>query len=274
MGYTLYCYTTSTTSSSADHPTTTAVLPRGYVLTGGGATDNYGNGAGNMLTASYPVQVSGSSTYNGWCVAGKDHIDADPATITAYAIGIRIEDENGQSLPIQQSVQQVTGDSAAHPSATATVAPGFTGVGGGALDNYGGGTGNMLTGSFPVYQGSEITGWTATGKDQIDSDPATVTAYAIGIQLPAGINFDLDITTAVSSPAQHPSVTVSAPDGNTVLGGGALDSYTGMGNILTQSAPGPIVDNAAMSWMVAGKDHLQADASGTVTSWVISMELT
>jgi len=227
-----------------------------------------------MLTASYPVQSAGSSTYNGWCVAGKDHLQTDPATITAYAIGIRIEDENGQSLPIPQSVQQVTGASADHPSATAYVANGFTGVGGGASDNYGSGTGNMLTGSFPVYEGGTITAWTATGKDQIDSDPATVTAYAIGIQLPAGVNFDLDINRAVSAPAEHPSVTASAPDGNTVLGGGAVDIYTGTGNILTQSAPGPIVNNAAMSWAVAGKDHVQADPSGTVTSWVISMELT
>jgi hypothetical protein len=63
------------------HPTAQACLPPGWFLSGGGAIDNW-NGAGNLLTASYPVD-------NCWKAAGKDHMHASQAAITAFAIGIR-----------------------------------------------------------------------------------------------------------------------------------------------------------------------------------------
>jgi hypothetical protein len=56
-------------------------LDPGWALSGGGAFDNW-NGAGNMLTASYPSGIS-------WIGSGKDHIESSPAAITAYVIGLR-----------------------------------------------------------------------------------------------------------------------------------------------------------------------------------------
>jgi hypothetical protein len=52
-------------------------------MVGGGAKANY-TGEGNLLTASYP---SNSST---WLAKSKDQIKSDPATITAYAVGIKV----------------------------------------------------------------------------------------------------------------------------------------------------------------------------------------
>src|SRR5262249_47175398 len=48
----------STTSSAANWPQATVVLPTGYMLTGGGAIVHY-KGWGNMLTASMPNGTTG-----------------------------------------------------------------------------------------------------------------------------------------------------------------------------------------------------------------------
>jgi vibriolysin len=71
----------SATGASAQHPTAQVALAAGYTMSGGGAIDNW-DGAGNLLTASYP---QGSN----WVAAGKDHKKASPSTITAYVIGIQ-----------------------------------------------------------------------------------------------------------------------------------------------------------------------------------------
>ncbi len=71
----------SRTSSRAAHPSTFARLSSGYTLIGGGAKVNW-SGAGNLLTQTYPLG-------NTWRVKSKDHVIASPATITAYAIGIK-----------------------------------------------------------------------------------------------------------------------------------------------------------------------------------------
>jgi len=69
-------------SGRQSHPSATASVQSGYVLVGGGAEVNW-QGAGNLLTASYP------DGQGGWIAASKDHIVSDPAVIIAYAIGIR-----------------------------------------------------------------------------------------------------------------------------------------------------------------------------------------
>jgi len=72
----------SAQSGRENHPTSTASIPSGYLLVGGGAEVNW-QGAGNLLTASYPNNAGG------WIAASKDHLVADPSVITAYAIGVR-----------------------------------------------------------------------------------------------------------------------------------------------------------------------------------------
>jgi hypothetical protein len=72
----------SATSGVVPHPTAEVSLDSGWTLSGGGALDHW-NGAGNLLTASFP---NARST---WFAAGKDHVHPSPAAITAYVIGIR-----------------------------------------------------------------------------------------------------------------------------------------------------------------------------------------
>lgn len=72
----------SGTSSVASHPSYTAGLSSGYALSGCGAFVNW-SGAGNMLWRIRPVN-------SGCAVASKDHEDASPASISAYALGLRV----------------------------------------------------------------------------------------------------------------------------------------------------------------------------------------
>jgi hypothetical protein len=72
----------SATGASAPHPNAHVCLDPVWSLSGGGAFDHW-NGAGNLLTASFP---SGRC----WFASGKDHIHSSPAAITAYAVGIRM----------------------------------------------------------------------------------------------------------------------------------------------------------------------------------------
>jgi hypothetical protein len=72
----------SATSSVVPHPSTQVSLDSSWTLSGGGALDQW-NGAGNLLTASFPIARST------WFAAGKDHVVSSPAAVTAFVIGIR-----------------------------------------------------------------------------------------------------------------------------------------------------------------------------------------
>jgi len=154
------------TSSPTAHPQALAVLPDGFVLTGGGAFVNW-HGAGNLLTASFP------NSDNSWEARSKDHDISDPSQITAYAIGIRPKPGKKR---LSHLIKSATGAVAAHPNANVVLDPGWTLSGGGALDNWNG-AGNMLTASFP----NGMT-WFANGKDHMESSPAAITAYVIGLK--------------------------------------------------------------------------------------------
>jgi hypothetical protein len=159
----------------------TATLPPGYELTGGGAAVQANwSGYGNLLYGSYP------SASNAWSAASKDHQNADPSTVTAYAIGLSSSFLASNDARTVRA--QATSDSAAQPHCEANIAgTGFSPAGtcGGALDNWKSppaGAGNMLTGVCPVgAQKANWTFWKASGKDHIVSDPATITAYVLGL---------------------------------------------------------------------------------------------
>jgi hypothetical protein len=78
-----YMQVFSKTSIVQAGPSTSVTVPADYDMLGGGAQINYGNGAGSLLVSSYP------SSPNTWSVHGKDHMVSSPASITAYAIGIK-----------------------------------------------------------------------------------------------------------------------------------------------------------------------------------------
>jgi len=132
-----------------------------------GAFVNYGSGPGNLLTASFP------HSQTSWEARSKDHLIADPASITAYAIGIR--HRNGIVHVLGHS-QQATGAVAQHPTAHVTLDAGWILSGGGALDNYSG-QGNLLTASYPNGRS-----WVAAGKDHIEASPASITTWVLGIK--------------------------------------------------------------------------------------------
>jgi len=211
-----------------------------------------------MLTAMYP---NDSGTI--WTVASKDHIKASPASIDAYCIVARMSDGSPISADDYIIVSQ-TSEVAAHPSQQVNLPSEFVVVGGGAMANYGTGVGSMLYASYPT---DDLSGWIGSAKDHQVSDPTTITVWAIGLRgsflSEAGLQVNLTSVNKTSSPAvDHPSITFS----NFYLTGiGAIDNWTGFGNLLTAIYP---QDNQTV--VAEGKDHLVADPS-TITAYGIGL---
>jgi hypothetical protein len=161
-------------ANSDSHPVASVSVDSDYAMTGGGAKVDF-VGAGNNLTASYPISD------NTWSVASKDHVHQCQAIITAYAIGVKWSSKATNKFPGLQAIKsqylQDTSNSEAHPSATVAAPNDTTMVGGGALDDYGTGPGNMLYASYPLNANT----WRANGKDHSISSYATLTTYAIGV---------------------------------------------------------------------------------------------
>src|SRR4051794_2139734 len=79
-----YTIASTTTPAATNHPEATAQLPAEYVLVGGGARADWPFGdPGSLLYASRP------GVGESWYAASKDHVQASPATVTAFAIGVR-----------------------------------------------------------------------------------------------------------------------------------------------------------------------------------------
>lgn len=154
-------------SKIAAHPVGSAEVGAGYVMTGGGAWVDW-NGAGNLLTASYP------KTKNIWEARSKDHSVSDPASILVCAIGLK--SKIGVRLTTDRN--ESSSSSASHPSATVSPNGGFVMVGGGAFVDWAG-AGNLLTASYPVGQNT----WGARSKDHSVSSPAKVLVYTLGISV-------------------------------------------------------------------------------------------
>ena len=235
------------TSGLAQHPSVQLSVTPEFKIIGGGAVDNW-SGTGNMLTASHPVGV------NSWFAAGKDHEVASPASITAFAIAIR--DPNNEW---DVTISSETSDPANHPQAVAILPPGFMLTGGGAFVDYTG-SGNLLTASFPNSSSS----WEARSKDHDIADPARITAYAIGLRSRTGVALQGIVQSATGAVAQHPMTQVALAPGWTLSGGGAIDNWSGNGNLLTASYP------LGQSWLAAGKDHLHASPA-SITAFVIGI---
>jgi hypothetical protein len=72
------------------------------------------------------------------------------------------------------------------------------------------------------------------------------------------------IISVTSAPAPHNSATVDVPTGYKLLSGGALDSWTGGGNLLTSSFP----QGENTSWRATGKDH-HAHEDAPITAYAI-----
>jgi hypothetical protein len=233
---------------ASSHNTDFAVtVPADYVVIGGGA-EGKESPQGNLLTASYP-----NSGLTAWLASSKDHKNADPVRLRAWAIGLKVSGLTAAQVRSYVNVTTATSALAAHPDVTATLPAGYALVGGGIKVNWSG-MGNLATASAP----SGASGWRVRSKDQIDSSPATATAYAIGFPTSiAGIGtFASTVNSALSGVAQHPSTTATLTSGYALTGCGAYTNWTTQGSLLWKIKP-----QSPGACNVASKDHINAEAT-------------
>jgi vibriolysin len=235
-------------SGVVPHPSVQVNVPSQFKIIGGGALDHW-SGAGNLLTASFP---SGLHT---WVAAGKDHEQSSPASITAFAVALFDPADEWDVIVISE-----TSSVEPHPSATAVLPVGFTLTGGGAFVDWHG-AGNLLTASFP----NSDTSWEARSKDHDISDPAKITAFAIGVRHKSGVQLQRTTRKVTSGVVPHPSAQVCLDAGWTLTGGGAFDNWSGDGNLLTASYP------QGSCWIASGKDHMHSDPA-SITAYVIGVK--
>jgi hypothetical protein len=101
--------------------------------------------------------------------------------------GIAIKERVPVGL-IKRVVIQSDSGNAAHPASTANLsnsASGYVSCGGGAEVHYNGGSGNLLWKLEPAIS-NNVQSFSAASKDHIDSNPSSITTYAMGIQLTQG----------------------------------------------------------------------------------------
>lgn len=232
------------TSAVAAHPAVAVEVGTGYKVIGGGAFANW-RGAGSLLIASYPEAP------RKWVAAAKDHRYADPASITAWAIGLHDPRDEWEVVCVAHS-----GEEAGDAQASVALPEGYSLTGGGARVDFSG-AGSLLTASYPYDSAS----WRAEAKEHSYACPARVTAYALGIRprhtqpLPSSI-----IALATSDVAPHPQAAARLRPGYVLTGGGARANWSGAGSLLTASFP-----SGKASWEGRAKDHLvSAPASLTV----------
>src|SRR5262249_34963206 len=113
-----------------------------------------------------------------WFAASKDHIEACPAVMKTYAIGVAWSDKAPKEPRIAAEISQNESNPDQHPSVTVGAPGGTVMVGGGAYDNYRGGPGNLLVQSYPA----DAETWSASGTDHLVASPGTLTVYAIGVR--------------------------------------------------------------------------------------------
>jgi len=156
------------TGSTANYPEADVRVDDGYVMTGGGAKNNW-SGAGNLLTASYPI------TDDTWKAKGKDHGNADRTNITVYAIGIKPAKKCSKIL--ESKIFRGSSDVSNRPSGTVSITKNYFMVGGGTISNWSR-AGNLLTSSYP----SSNREWSGSSKDHSYGESVSLDIYGIGIR--------------------------------------------------------------------------------------------
>jgi hypothetical protein len=188
------------------HPEATVMVPNTHtVLSGGFWVDWHGegnlatasvpvfkpgmdwHGEGNLATASVPVFKPGTSVAIGWTAKSKDHLKGSPATITAYAVGIKSMLPGAVSVA-QHVIRGVSTTPAAHPTMGVPVGYALDSViwlgtvlltGAGAEVHWTR-AGNMLTRIQPFVDDKLLQTVDASAKDHKESDPSKITVYAVG----------------------------------------------------------------------------------------------
>jgi hypothetical protein len=251
-------------SSSAQHPSAEAIVDPEYTLTGGGAWVDYAE-PGNLLFESYPTRSNGD-VWTGWKAHAKDSWWASFATITTYAIGIKVT-KDGQPVSLDHAVFKAIGRKATFPVGKS----GWCGTGGGVECQQNDFENVFISETAPPRDGSDEAGYNDIsswfGTHQYCSSPTSIgkptgggsiTTYLIAIRA-EGIRFRTKLHYRNSEQAQHPSTEVSA-NGEVVVSGGAIDNFTEEGlsnsvNMLTASYPAFEDADHITGWKVAGKDQ-------------------
>jgi hypothetical protein len=257
----------------AGQPSEPAAWPRaiagsnaeGLKLIGGGATVDYGNGAGSLLTGSYPEG-------NSWVASAKDHLISSPSKVTAYAIYLY----DRYDLWDVKMVSAKTQTRSNRPTATAKLPAGYALTGGGALVDWGG-LGIMLTACCPAEKNDKgvYTGWTAMGKDHLEGDSGNATAWVFGIRPRNGVeptpskvsHYKYTAEDHTPTAQSLPTLEVRAPSSEVIVSGGAEVTWSGAGagGMLTCSGLSP-----DQKWKAQAKDHKVPDGSLDLTMWVIT----
>ena len=158
------------------------------------------SGAGALSTKTMPSIVNGVP--RGWIAASKDHMVADPGTVTVYAIASH-DPQNEWNVAVRE---QELGAARQHPAVTARLEDEYALVGGGAFDTYLD-PGNLLVQSRP---GDDGKSWIAGGKDHLVPSPANTKAYAIGLRNVKLGKPNCYLKNSTSVVAQHPNATIQA----------------------------------------------------------------
>ncbi|GLZ00659.1 hypothetical protein [Actinoplanes sp. NBRC 103695] len=152
------------------------------IVIGGGATAaETPNGA--LLTASYP-----NDSRSAWLASSKDHRVPNPHSLTAFAIGMKVNSADMPRTKLKESLlyTRATGAESNHPRAIAGVPDGFTMVGGGFRVNWPPGAGNLVTGSF-CGDLDTTHDWEARSKDHITPSPCTIDVWSVAIRSTLGV---------------------------------------------------------------------------------------
>ena len=256
-------------SCVAPHPSVELTVPSDFRIIGGGAFDDW-KGYGNLLTACHP---KGTQT---WFAAGKDHEVSDPASITAYAFALYDPYHDWAVFPQPSDPKPPASENVT----TAKLPTDYILTGGGARVDYTG-AGNMLTASYPLFDPAteRYSSWEARSKDHDIVDRAPISAWAIGVIPPFGMNIEVQVFSSApvpSPPGQPAMARACLPDDQewVLIGGGAFDNWKsvgGDGNLLTASYPDLSGDpNHPRCWLALGKDHKHP--SGTmIQAYAIGM---
>lgn len=243
-------------------------LPSDYVLVGGGAkvVDAF---AGAYLTENRPDWPN-----NKWVAASKSHIDPDSHILQVWAVGIKFQGVTAETLRgVMTHTVSSPSSLTSQPTNTALIDPPLKMVGGGAkVNNPTTDWGNMLYQSYPYTP----QGWSVRSKDHIYADPATITAYAIGMpeNIPGFGYIDIHIFTN----SNYVSTYKNRVNG-IVFGGeyvatciGAQEVFSGYGRMLMEMKPPGLtpyygeIPNAYST----SKDHRKA-SSGTLTTYSVQI---
>jgi hypothetical protein len=248
-----------TNQATGEHPQVDIKVPDGYALIGGGAVVTPQLTApGALITASYP-----DADYTTWHAASKDQLVPFTHTLVGYAIGLKLTGLTKGQLTSNMWIFSATSGIAPHPdTSVGVISSDYYLIGGGAKIEYGSGEGNLLVKSMPAG-----TMWSASGKDHGVSDPASITAYAIGIKnyisgIPA-LEIVQDSAT-VYVPGGFGTATVTMDSTWVVASAGGNAQYSGPGRMLTSILPG------IRYVSVTSKDH-EYPSAGTTAAYVVKM---